>query len=116
MVIKETCQGSDLVRGPLIGKPQKDYALVRKLLAEDLLTKVFIICDQNTLIGKCLMKHRIIIESPRFCINGKDVVPLLSQPLGNSWSGAFVDDEAHLAGCRDHRHEGRALQRLGCKE
>jgi len=75
---------------PFILETQKHDAMVQLALAIDLLSKPFVVGDQNPLFSESFFDDLIVVHSAGFIIDRKDVVPLLTQPMRHVGTGAFI--------------------------
>ena len=69
--------------------------MMREAFPVDLLTKVFIICDQDPTLGIRFSNNLFVVYSTCIIKHREDLVPLAVQPRGNCWPRTFVHKESH---------------------
>src|SRR5262249_15608138 len=104
--LQEALQGLNLIGRSLIPQPQEDHSPVGVMLPVDLLTKIFVVGDQDTILVDRDSEDGLIGDSTSFLEDGEHFMTLLSQPSRDPWPRAFVDEETHLWRCGEKRHEG----------
>jgi hypothetical protein len=83
---------------------------MRSSLAEDFLSEVFIVRDEDLVLDVGFVDDGIIVHSARSLVHREYVVPMNPKPLRHRRAGAFIYQEPHLGDLRGQRHEGRTLQ------
>lgn len=110
MLLDQPAERFDLAAGPLIRKAQEDDAPMGTVLAEDLVSEILVVRDQDPIFGKRLPEDRLVVNPPGFVIDRKDLVPLLLQPAGQGRTRALVHEEAHRRPLYGERHERGVLE------
>jgi hypothetical protein len=82
MRVEQLFQYLDLVIRSIVRKPQEYNTVVGMSTSENFFSKVFVIRDQYPVFIAGSSNDRIIVTAPRFFINRKNIMPLLSQPSG----------------------------------
>jgi hypothetical protein len=75
---------------PFVLKTQERDPPVRSPLTIDPLSRTLVVGDQNPLFDESFLDDRVVVHSPSFVIDGKDIVPLLTEPMRHVGAGAFI--------------------------
>ncbi len=70
---------------------------MRLLVAENFISKVFIVCNQNLVFRKGFLDDFFIINSPRLFKDRKYFVTLFAEPLRHLGTCRLVNEKPHYA-------------------
>ncbi len=112
---KKSFQRINLAGCPFVSEAQKNYAPVRPSLSEDPLAKVFIVRNQDTILGECPLYNLLIFYPTCFLKYREDIVLMFSQPPCDGRASTFIYKETH-SGCLHQRHKGHAFHRFSCEQ
>jgi len=93
---QETADGGDLPGSAVILQAQEYDSGMNLTVAVDLLSEVFIVRNQDSVLRNGTGDHGIVINAAGILVAGEDIVPLVSEPAGHGRPGTFVHEEAHL--------------------
>lgn len=72
--LKQATKHINFVNGTFIGQPKKHHAMVRMSFAIDLFSEVFVVGNQYPVFFKGLLNNPVVVHTPRFVEDRKDVV------------------------------------------
>ncbi len=78
-------------------------------------TEIFIICDENSLLGLCLIQDEGITFSPIIFVNRRDVMALLRKPVCYRRTYIFIHQESQLFDHGNCWHKRRIFKSFGGK-